>query len=344
MSAMNEDDRIATMAYVDGELPPADHAAFEARLAREPALASAVTRERTLRARLQSAYAPVLEEPVPAGLLDLLSIKDTTEKVVPLQPVPPPSAANDALLSIARKPFGPALQAVQQALHDMAAAPGDPIAIAQLQRASERLQQRLGDGVEHRENPAARLDVAANEAQPASTNDAHRAALPHARRWRWPEWGAMAASLVLGLVFGGRLLAPHAANGGDTLALNVANDGAITAQGHLRDALEQRVAGTDLDPNSNVAVGLTFRNHAQQYCRTFTLDNASSGIACRQADGWVVADLERATSVPASAVGAYRTAGSAFSPSLLQAIDAMRDGDTLDAAGETAAKAKGWKP
>jgi len=267
MTTLTEDDRIAAMAYVDGELPPADHAAFEARLAQEPALASAVARERTLRASLQSTYAPVLDEPVPAGLLDLLAMPGSAAA---------PAAANDVL--------------------------------------------------------------------PVGTSDTHRATLPHARRWRWPEWGAMAASLVLGLVFGSRLLAPHAASGGDALALNVANDGSITAQGHLRDALEQRVAGTDLDPNSNVAVGLTFRNRAQQYCRTFTLDNASSGIACRQADGWVVADLERATSVPASAVGAYRTAGSAFSPSLLQAIDSMRDGDTLDAAAETAARARGWKP
>ena len=269
MSALNEDDRIAAMAWVDGELPPADRAAFEARLAREPALAQAVARERTLRASLQSAYAPELDEPVPAGLLDLLAMPEP-------EPVATPAAANDAIA--------------------------------------------IGG------------------------NDAHRATLPHARRWAWPQLGAIAASLALGLLLGSRLLAPHSAAGGDTLALNVANDGSITAQGHLRDALEQRVAGTDLDPNSNVAVGLTFRNHAQQYCRTFTLDNASSGIACRQADGWVVADLERATSAPASAVGAYRTAGSAFSPTLLQAIDSMRDGDTLDAAGETAAKAKGWKP
>ena len=267
MTTLTEDDRIAAMAWVDGELPPADHAAFEARLAHEPALAQAVMRERALRASLQSAYAPVLDEPVPAGLLDLLAMPE----------------------------------------------------------------------------PAAVPATAANDALPAGTNDTHRATLPPARRWAWPQWGAMAASLVVGVLFGARVLAPHPA-AGDTLALNVANDGSITAQGHLRDALEQRVAGTDLDPNSNVAVGLTFRNHAQQFCRTFTLDNASSGIACKQADGWVVADLERATSAPASAVGAYRTAGSAFSPTLLQAIDSMRDGDTLDAAGETAAKAKGWKP
>ena len=267
MSSLTEDDRIAAMAWVDGELPPADHATFEARLAHEPALASAVARERALRSSLQSAFAAELDEPVPAGLLDLLALPEPTAA---------PAAANDVL--------------------------------------------------------------------PTGTNDAHRAALPHARRWSWPQFGAIAASLVLGLLLGSRLLAPHPSTGGDALALSVANDGAITAQGRLRDALEQRVAGTDLDPNSNVAVGLTFRNRAQQYCRTFTLDNASSGIACRQADGWVVADLERATSVPASAVGAYRTAGSAFSPSLLQAIDAMRDGDTLDAAGETAARARGWKP
>ena len=265
MSALAEDDRIAAMAYVDGELPPAEQAAFEARLAREPALAAAVARERALRASLESAYAPMLAEPVPAGLLDLLAMSE---------PVP----------------------------------------------------------------------VAANDAVAIGANDAHRATLPHARRWAWPQFGAMAACLVLGVLFGTRVLAPHAASGGDTLALAVANDGAVTAQGALRGALEQNIAGTVLDPNASVAVGLTFRNHAQQYCRTFTLNDTSSGIACKQRDGWVVADLERATSAPASAAGTYRTAASPFSPALLQAIDAMRDGDTLDAAAETAAKAKGWQP
>ena len=265
MSALTDDDRIAAMAYVDGELPPPDHAAFEARLAHEPALAGAVARERALRASLQSAYAPMLDEPVPAGLLDLLAMQE-----------PASAAANDA------------------------------IAIG--------------------------------------ASDRHRASLPHARRWTWPQFGAMAACLVLGVLFGTRVLAPHPASGGDTLALNVANDGAVTAQGALRNALEQNVAGTVLDPNASVAVGLTFRNHARQYCRTFTLADTSSGIACKQADGWVVANLEHATGAPASAAAGYRTAASPFSPALLQAIDAMREGDTLDAAAESAAKAKGWRP
>ncbi len=97
------------------------------------------------------------------------------------------------------------------------------------------------------------------------------------------------------------------------------------------------------DPNAKVGVGLTFRNHAGQYCRTFALDSASSGIACKQAEGWVVAQLEHATNARSGEAGGYRTAASPLSPTLLQAIDAMRDGDTLDAAAETAARARGWK-
>jgi len=273
MNALTEDDRIAVMIYVDAEMPAGERTAFDARLVHEPALAAAVARERALRATLQSAYGPVMDEPMPAGLLDLLAIPDG-------EPAPAAHAAND------------------------------PVAIGR--------------------------------------SDARRAHLPRAQHWHrhWQPWGAMAACLVLGVVFGTRMYAPQspAIGGADTVALNVRNDGAITAQGGLRVALEQRVAGTVLDPNSPITVGLTFRNHAQQYCRTFTLDSASSGIACRQSDGWVVAHLEHAAGTPASAIGVYRTAASPYSPTLLQAIDALRDGDTLDATAETAAKAKGWKP
>ncbi|MFL6627227.1 MAG: anti-sigma factor family protein [Vitreoscilla sp.] len=275
MTSINETDRLAVMAYVDGELPPADADAFDARLAQEPALADTVARERALRAQLQSAYAPVLDEPMPAGLLDLLAIPDAAAKAPPVHLVAAPAAANETLA--------------------------------------------------------------------AGASDAVRAALPRAQRWGWLQFGAMAASLVLGVLFGARLLGPQHATG-DTLALGVAPDGAITAQGALRTALEQDVAGTVLDPNAKVGVGLTFRDHAKQYCRTFTLDSESAGIACRQSGGWVVAHLEHGLNARAGEQGGYRTAASPLSPTLLQAVDAMRDGDTLDAAGEAAAKAAGWKP
>jgi len=52
MSALNDHDRIAVMAYVDGEMPPEDVALFEPRFALEFALVGAVARERALRASL----------------------------------------------------------------------------------------------------------------------------------------------------------------------------------------------------------------------------------------------------------------------------------------------------
>jgi hypothetical protein len=273
MNAMTDDDRIAAMAYVDGELAGAERAAFDARLVHEPALATAVARERALRATLQSAYAPVLDEPVPGRLLDLLAMPG------PQAATPPAAAANDAVA--------------------------------------------IGG------------------------NDAYRAKLPHARRWQWPEWAAMAACLVLGVLFGMRALAPSAVpSAGGTLALATGANGTITAQGPLREALEQRIGGGGDKTLSDVAVGLSFRDRAQQYCRTFSLAGASSGIACKQDDGWVVASLSHdatASSTPVAA-GNYRTAASPYSPALLQAVDALRVGDTLDAVAESAARAKGWKP
>lgn len=183
------------------------------------------------------------------------------------------------------------------------------------------------------------------------------------RGWQWPEWGAMAACVLAGVLLGARAFAParpiegSAASGQVALAEDA--HGVLTAQGSLRAALEQRTGADDrAGPAAsgagaaNVRIGLTFRNHAQEYCRTFAL-GASSGIACKQDGRWAVADLERSFATPVSPAAAgsstlppndgYRTAASPLSATLLQAVDALRDGDTLDAAGEAAARAAGWQ-
>lgn len=63
------------MAYVDGELAPADAQAFEAEMASDPALTKQVAAERALRARLGARFDAVLDEPVPDRLAALLQPK-----------------------------------------------------------------------------------------------------------------------------------------------------------------------------------------------------------------------------------------------------------------------------
>jgi hypothetical protein len=60
------------MAYVDGELDPAERAEVEAALRQDSELAARAERHRRLRSQLESAYAPELEEPVPERLLAAL--------------------------------------------------------------------------------------------------------------------------------------------------------------------------------------------------------------------------------------------------------------------------------
>lgn len=56
------------MAYVDGELEGAEAALVEDAMRADPQLAAQVAAQQRLRARLRAAYAPVLDEPVPARL------------------------------------------------------------------------------------------------------------------------------------------------------------------------------------------------------------------------------------------------------------------------------------
>lgn len=225
---MNRDERL--IAYVDGELEAAERTDFEAEIAADPALAARVAQHRELRDAIGTAYAPVLEEPVPPHLVAMAS------------------AANE---------------------------PGRP-----------------------------------------------RFALPH--------WGAVAASLVAGVIIG------HAAwpEGG---VLQPSEDG-LRASGALAQALDERLA-SEAGP---IRVGLSFRTQEGRYCRTFqSAPDRLAGVACRGDEGWTA----RMTTAWAPSAGPqYRTAASDIPPEVLAAVDGLIAGEALDPEAERAARDRRWKP
>ncbi len=73
------------MAYADGELDLVARAEIEAAMALDPKVAEAVERHRVLAARVQSAYASVLDEPVPERIAGLVA-EPVSAAIVELAP------------------------------------------------------------------------------------------------------------------------------------------------------------------------------------------------------------------------------------------------------------------
>jgi hypothetical protein len=148
------------------------------------------------------------------------------------------------------------------------------------------------------------------------------------RRWSWPEWGALAATLVVGVLVGKAV-----PGGGPAIA---GNGNQVVAQGELASALDRQVGGQG---NGAVKVGVSFAARDGAYCRGFVM-GASAGLACREGGQWRIPVLAEAEQ---EAAGGYRQAGSALPPAVLDAIDARIAGKPLDAAGEAAARERGWR-
>jgi hypothetical protein len=153
-------------------------------------------------------------------------------------------------------------------------------------------------------------------------------------RWSWPQWAALAASLVLGVVLGpwlGRV------SGGAPL---VAHDGALQAGGALARALSEQLAATQ-SAAAPVHIGVSFRARSGAFCRSFVLRDKSAlaGVACREHDTWQLQVLAVAASPQGAA---YQPAASSLPPAVAGAVDALIEGEALDARGEAAARARGW--
>ena len=176
----------------------------------------------------------------------------------------------------------------------------------------------------------------------AAARAARQPALP-TRRWHWPEWGAMAACLALGIALGiwGLPLAPGGHDGVGTVARRA--DGALVAQGALERVLTASLAA-DVPGAPGIAAGLSFKAREGYYCRSFAIEGAPAlaGLACRDDGAWQVRALMPGTAAAVSP-GGYRMAATALPPALLQLVDTLRDGDMFDAAAERAARDRGWQ-
>ena len=160
----------------------------------------------------------------------------------------------------------------------------------------------------------------------ADTVDASLSERCAAKRSRFEaiHWGALAASLVLGLTIGLRPWLP---------AADVASDnGVLVASGPLAAALDTRLASNQ-PADAAVRIGLSFRDNVGRYCRSFesaTID----GIGCRDGGRWQLEQTRRG-----QALSDYRQASSG---ELNAMAAAMMAGDPLDADAERTARNSGW--
>ncbi len=210
----------------------------------------------------------------------------------------------------------------------------DPITARRVERAMAE-DPALAQEVERHRALTARLrgSFAALDAQPmpagvealfARTDNvvAFPARKPAPKPQRW--WGAVAASLVAGLLLG--QLVPRS---GSDLGFE---GGTAVAQGGLARALDTQLASTQ-GADAPVKIGITFRDRAGALCRTFET-GTTGGIACAGDSGpWRVQALQGGGQATTTA---YAQAGSPMAAVLEQA-QAMAAGDPLDAAGEAAA-------
>jgi hypothetical protein len=157
---------------------------------------------------------------------------------------------------------------------------------------------------------------------------------PPRRRGAWGYGGAMAAGVLIGLLFARAL--PERGSG----PWQSGADGVLLASGELAKALDTQLASASAA--AVVRVGLSFKAGSGEYCRTFTTRQPRSlaGLACHGSHGWYVPALLEA---PASVEGEMRTATTALPPALLEQVDARMRGEPLDAEGERAARDAGWR-
>jgi hypothetical protein len=205
-----------------------------------------------------------------------------------------------------------------------AAASTDPRLAARIE-AHRRLRAQLARAyapIAEQPSPTLLVDLAERRAA-GVVNFAARA-----RRSFAVQAAALAACLI-----GGVFLGLFAAGEGRPV---VADPQGLRAGGALSRFLDTRLA-SEAEPTDTMRVGVSFRNREGDYCRMFELPRLG-GLACKTGRVWRIQVAERVQ----SRRSAYRMAG-AEGPGALAAMNAIIQGEPLDAAQERAARTRGWR-
>lgn len=140
-------------------------------------------------------------------------------------------------------------------------------------------------------------------------------------------WGAIAATLVVGVVLAGRELSLWSP---DPIGPGMA------ARGELARALTVQASS---ESSGDVEIGLTFKDRTGRYCRTFAVEEMS-GLACRENRAWKVEVVARQPAAPNTG---YRQAASDMPAEVLAKVDGLIAGDVFDRDQEEKAVAAGWR-
>ena len=213
---------------------------------------------------------------------------------------------------------------------DAAAMEGTVAADPQLQRLAEQ-HRALGARLRGAFDPiaAAAVPERLQAAVRPSASVVDLAAAKHARSMpSLPQWAAMAATLILGVLLGTQV--PRRSSAPVQL-----QGGKLYASSELNRALDSELASA---PTGDIRIGLTFRDQAGEICRSFT-GSAGSGLACREGSRWQLKGLFAALEGQSSN---YRMAAG-MDPNLAALIDTTVAGEPFDAAQEKAALNRHWQ-
>jgi len=211
---------------------------------------------------------------------------------------------------------------------------GEPVPPKLLSVVRDSSAARISNVVDLKEARA--VGARAAHARAFSQREAVAKPLP---RTSWRQLGSIAAGVLLGLGIGYGMWKQGA------VPIVRGASGGLIATGQLDAALSGQLAAEQTG-NSTVHIGVSYLSKSGDYCRSFALSGstpaaaAATGVACRDHRQWHIQAL--AQTAPQSG-GDYRTAGTAISSVVLTLIEDDIQGEPLDAAGESAARLRGWQ-